>query len=459
MKKFFSIFAAFLFAGSMFAATYSLEQVTSVAAGKSYVIVRNSRALTCKGLEGGRVQTTAEYLTVGLEGTESYVWTLEEAEGGFYIKNADGLYVTNTSKTDISFAAKASSVWTIAFTGDVALISNKSNDNRFLGESSDGSNEYKAYAKANLSQYGHDFTIYGLKEEDPSKPALSAKKIDFGAVVIEYDVDNYVLDTMLEVTAANLTAAIDVTNGEYVTATETSLPAEGGTLHLHVIAAPGAFEDTIQLASGELAIKVAIIGSVKQKKAPGAPGEFVVFEDEIVEGDYIIVSGTTAMKAAVNDSRLGYASVSIADGAISTEDAAIVWHIAKSGDYWTIYNAAEKLYAAGTGSKNKADLIARGTDDKALWTVFVNKGKYEFVNKQNTANKVNATLRLNGSFGFACYSTATGNSLSLYKGTPVTPTAIENTEAEVKAVKFYENGQLVIIKNGVKYNALGVEIR
>lgn len=43
-----------------------------------------------------------------------------------------------------------------------------------------------------------------------------------------------------------------------------------------------------------------------------------------------------------------------------------------------------------------------------------------------------------------------------YKGSA---TAIENTEAEVKAVKFYENGQLVIIKNGVKYNALGVEIR
>ena len=38
-------------------------------------------------------------------------------------------------------------------------------------------------------------------------------------------------------------------------------------------------------------------------------------------------------------------------------------------------------------------------------------------------------------------------------------TAISNTAVESKAVKFFENGQLVIIKNGVKYNALGAEIR
>ncbi len=38
-------------------------------------------------------------------------------------------------------------------------------------------------------------------------------------------------------------------------------------------------------------------------------------------------------------------------------------------------------------------------------------------------------------------------------------TAIENAEVSAKAVKMIENGQLVIIKNGVKYNALGAELR
>ena len=38
------------------------------------------------------------------------------------------------------------------------------------------------------------------------------------------------------------------------------------------------------------------------------------------------------------------------------------------------------------------------------------------------------------------------------------PSDISNTAAESKAVKFFENGQLVIIKNGVKYNALGAQL-
>ena len=44
-------------------------------------------------------------------------------------------------------------------------------------------------------------------------------------------------------------------------------------------------------------------------------------------------------------------------------------------------------------------------------------------------------------------------------GDPVVPTAIENTAAEVKVVKVIENGQMFIIKNGVKYNAQGAVVR
>ena len=42
---------------------------------------------------------------------------------------------------------------------------------------------------------------------------------------------------------------------------------------------------------------------------------------------------------------------------------------------------------------------------------------------------------------------------------PVDPQAIDNTAVETKAVKLIENGQIVIIKNGVRYNALGAEIK
>ena len=42
---------------------------------------------------------------------------------------------------------------------------------------------------------------------------------------------------------------------------------------------------------------------------------------------------------------------------------------------------------------------------------------------------------------------------------PEKPTAIDNANANVKAVKVIENGQLFIIKNGVKYNAIGEVVK
>ena len=40
---------------------------------------------------------------------------------------------------------------------------------------------------------------------------------------------------------------------------------------------------------------------------------------------------------------------------------------------------------------------------------------------------------------------------------PATAQGVENVDAAAKAIKSFENGQLVIIKNGVKYNALGAK--
>jgi hypothetical protein len=63
--------------------------------------------------------------------------------------------------------------------------------------------------------------------------------------------------------------------------------------------------------------------------------------------------------------------------------------------------------------------------------------------------------------GWEMLETPVMNMLRVYKVTftKSEATAIDNTEAEVKAVKAIENGQLVVIKNGVKYNVLGNVIR
>ena len=141
---------------------------------------------------------------------------------------------------------------------------------------------------------------------------------------------------------------------------------------------------------------------------------YTIYTGALVEGDYIIVYQNGAMKASVSSNRLSYSEVSPVDNKISDPDGAIVWHIAPSGNDWTIYNADVEKYAAANGTKNQAALNASATDDKSLWTVS-GTSTYEFVNKYNKSKSVNSNLRRNGTYGFACYSTSTGGALTLYK--------------------------------------------
>ena len=159
----------------------------------------------------------------------------------------------------------------------------------------------------------------------------------------------------------------------------------------------------------------------------GSSDAYKKYSGALVEGDYIIVYGTNAMTNSVSSSRLTNTTVSVTNDTISSPAASIIWHIAPYGDgYWTIYNAAAGKYAASTGVKNKAQLLADSTDTKAQWTVS-GTSTYEFVNVNNNASSVNANLRNNGSYGFACYSTSTGGALTLYKVTTSTTTTTTTT--------------------------------
>lgn len=154
------------------------------------------------------------------------------------------------------------------------------------------------------------------------------------------------------------------------------------------------------------------------KKAAG--NAYVLHEDELIEGDYLVVYDGKAMKASVTkNNRLDYSEVSIENNTIANSDESIVWHISQSGNDWTIFNKNTNNYAASTGTKNQAQLLADGTNNKSLWTVTKTKNAstFEFVNRANSsANpKVNANLRNNGTYGYACYAATTGGPLSLYR--------------------------------------------
>lgn len=72
-----------------------------------------------------------------------------------------------------------------------------------------------------------------------------------------------------------------------------------------------------------------------------------------------------------------------------------------------------------------------------------------------TASATNGSIVLD--FGWDPVQTITISNLSFLEGDVVA--AIDNVETGVNAQKVIENGQLVIIKNGVRYNAAGQEVR
>ncbi|MBQ2188826.1 MAG: InlB B-repeat-containing protein [Bacteroidales bacterium] len=153
---------------------------------------------------------------------------------------------------------------------------------------------------------------------------------------------------------------------------------------------------------------------VNQAAAPMPMDDFALFTGDLVEGDYIIYYDGKALNTTVTSNRLQYAAVTPANNVIATDNSDIIWHITPNGEYWTVYNATADAYAASTGTKNQAQMMSDGTDDKALWTV-TGTETYEFVNKYNSENSINANLRNNGTYGFACYATGTGGALTLYK--------------------------------------------
>ena len=167
---------------------------------------------------------------------------------------------------------------------------------------------------------------------------------------------------------------------------------------------------------------------------------YYLFTGSLVEGDYIIVYNGNALKNVVSNDRLQNEVVNPQNDAISTTNTSIIWHIAPSGEYWTVYCKESNSYAASTGAKSKAQMLSSGTDDKSLWTISATaENTYDFINKQNTANGVNAHLRYNSGYGFACYAASTGGAFTLYKLHNVSASCSLTTGSKIAINLYFED--------------------
>ena len=171
---------------SAVATTYKLVKVTSVEAGKMYVFEQDGRVMNNTTSDDG-IFTTDSYRTTGLNGGETYIWTLESSGTYYKLKNlykTDKQYVVNSeNNTKLSFS-NTGSIWGFSFQEDgSAIIQNKTsnsvNFDRYLAYIYiEGQNRiiysYRAYAISGLStdKY-HSINVYQLIEETSEDVTLT----------------------------------------------------------------------------------------------------------------------------------------------------------------------------------------------------------------------------------------------------------------------------------------------
>ncbi len=148
--------------------------------------------------------------------------------------------------------------------------------------------------------------------------------------------------------------------------------------------------------------------------------EYEKYTNAIVAGDYVLVSNNAyVLGNTIVSNRLTNGTMpTISSDKIVNPDKSIVWHIEKNGDYWSLRNAANSKYAAGTTSKNQAALLDECDTDLSKWTISVSEGAFEFENlgrSQASSDPANKYLRNNTTYGWACYASGTGKALTLYK--------------------------------------------
>ena len=241
MKKIFSLFAAVLFAGSMFAAeesvSFSAQSYTNQQAIASYEGTIFSVAFD----KGSNNNNAPKYYDAGeairCYGGNTFTVSSNGTDDLLSIKViiASGGN-TNTITTDLGTFTMTDSTWTGAAKSVTFTIGGTSGNRRIAG----------LVVETGVS----------------TTPAIIAIDFDFGKVVIAEDDYYFGMDTSIVVTGVNLSEAIVASGDDENLSFFGNLTAEGGILYISITVEPGDFSDTITLTSGETVKEVVISGKV-----------------------------------------------------------------------------------------------------------------------------------------------------------------------------------------------------
>ena len=280
---------------------------------------------------------------------------------------------------------------------------------------------------------------------DASAASISADDIDFGTVMIPADEDTYTKDINLAVTAENLgETPIAITLPAEITSDEATLPATGGTFHLHLSAASCEFSKTITLSAGTKASKeITVSGKIKQDLVLAGTEATMTKGTNAYDA---MVDGHTAVRVGKSDGD-GEMTISIPANAVKLRFFAAAWagtatdSIALSSEGATLSASAVEL---------TADAGIAGNSPFTLDALSAAAYQHE-ITLSNVTEATEVKLASDEVRRFAVW----GATYVLASD----PTALDNAASEQKTVKTIENGQLVIIRDGIRYNALGTRLR
>ena len=258
--------------------------------------------------------------------------------------------------------------------------------------------------------------------DDQNAPSIDCEKIEFGNVFTFLPV----ISKEVNVIGKNLTEAIVPTLSENSNFSfEGTLTTDGGTLTITLNATEeGTYTDVLTLTSGETTFTVNISATLVKVSGEGTKDKPFTLED-----------------------------VAIINGAIGTTNS-----------YWVIG------YICGSLANGTADVLAEeaqasnlalgSTAEATEWTPVALPNNSEVrtaLNVKDNPSNIGKQVKVYGTLE-TYFSKAGVKNVTDYE-LQKAPTAISNATVAEKAVKMIENGQLVIIREGVKYNAQGVRLQ
>lgn len=401
-----------------------VSSVNDLEDGLRYVIACGSKstaagALSSSLLSSVSVTVNSDIVTIN-DNVAVFVLEGDQTNGWTFKNESTNQYLYSTAAKSVKYSSDANT-WTLSDGTDGVIMTYGDYGTMLYNANNPRFTTYTSTPNASMIQAN----LY-MEDSTPASPAIATEEtLTFSTTV--GTPQTLPLEVLSEGLTENITLTLTDASGVFsLSANSISKTEEDATINVTFTpTAAGNYTGSITLQSaGAETVTVQLTATATEAgSSTGSGNEFALVTKaaNFGEGDYIIVYNNGAMNTTVTSSRLQITAVTPTNDIITTDDETIIWHIAPSGDYYTIYNAAEDKYAASTGAKNKAQLLADGTNDMALWSVSTG-ATFEFTNKKNNASSVNDRLRRNGDYGFACYASSTGGELSLYKRTSSTKT-------------------------------------